>query len=606
MSPAAQPDLLVPNGIPDRVLVCGLGSLGQHCVATLRQFGLQVSAIEEAEPQSWEFPDLRDWLEDFVVGDCRQPSVLRQAQIQRYRAILLVTSNEQVNLETAFAVRALGSEARLVVRSAKQNLNEQVGERLKNFVAFEPTDLPAPAFSVVAAAGELRGFFELEGKKLQVMKRQVPTDVWRSQNLIKKLNSPSCRVLSHSSDASQALNYFSDWQADTELQPGDTVVYIEVTDEFTIRVQRPQRRSRPYKQRFWKSLVQDLSWGSLKQRLSQLWQVTDQNQAVRAALISGFAVLVFLVLGAVLFQVSYLDSIEFQDALNVTVVLMLGGFDNLFGRLTLPFEISLGLYLFSLIMTVVGTTFVGILFALLNEYILSSRFQFAKRRPPVPQKDHVVLIGLGRVGQRVAALLQTLNQPVVGISPTALDSSILPQMPLLVGNVINLLERVNLDTAKSIVAATDDEMLNLEVGLMAHSRNPQSRIAIRIFGQRLTEHLAQLLPYARILCAYDLAAQAFATAAFGENILRLFRANNHTVLVVDYEVKPDDAFAKLSLSDIAHRYGVVPIFHQSPQRNGFSLIPPYTTTVQAGDRLVVLAEIDSIKRIEQTSRHVLQ
>ena len=31
----------------DRFLVCGLGSLGQHCVIALREFGVQVIAIEK-------------------------------------------------------------------------------------------------------------------------------------------------------------------------------------------------------------------------------------------------------------------------------------------------------------------------------------------------------------------------------------------------------------------------------------------------------------------------------------------------------------------------------------------------------------------------------
>lgn len=30
----------------EQILVCGLGSLGQHCVANLKTFGVRVNAIE--------------------------------------------------------------------------------------------------------------------------------------------------------------------------------------------------------------------------------------------------------------------------------------------------------------------------------------------------------------------------------------------------------------------------------------------------------------------------------------------------------------------------------------------------------------------------------
>ena len=36
----------VPQTPLDQFLVCGLGSLGQHCVITLKEFGVKVSGIE--------------------------------------------------------------------------------------------------------------------------------------------------------------------------------------------------------------------------------------------------------------------------------------------------------------------------------------------------------------------------------------------------------------------------------------------------------------------------------------------------------------------------------------------------------------------------------
>ncbi|NET46453.1 NAD-binding protein [Okeania sp. SIO2B3] len=140
---------LVPPSI-DRFLICGLGSLGQHCVAALKQFGVIVNAIDLIQPQHWEISDLSSQLNQLIIGDAREPGILRQGQVQQCRAILIITSNERINLAIALAARLINPQIRLVVRSAKENLNQLLDKQLGNYVAFEPTELPAPAFAVAA------------------------------------------------------------------------------------------------------------------------------------------------------------------------------------------------------------------------------------------------------------------------------------------------------------------------------------------------------------------------------------------------------------------------------------------------------------------------
>lgn len=119
----------------NRFLICGLGSLGQQCVVALKEFGVAIEAIEAALPQSWEIPDLPNLLDELIIGDCRQEAILEQAKIRQCRAVLLVTSSERVNIEAAFAARSLNPNTRLVVRSAKENLNELAKILLVYFVS---------------------------------------------------------------------------------------------------------------------------------------------------------------------------------------------------------------------------------------------------------------------------------------------------------------------------------------------------------------------------------------------------------------------------------------------------------------------------------------
>jgi voltage-gated potassium channel Kch len=200
----------------DRFLVCGLGSLGQHCVAALKEFGVSTIAIDWVPPKYWEIPDLPNLLDDLIIGDCRQGNLLARASIDRCRTAILATSSEGINTETALAIRKLNPHTRLVIRSAKDNLNRLLTEHLGNFVAFEPIQLSAPSFALAALGTETLGFFELEGQWLRVVKRQLSrSDRWCHIRQLHELDSRNRRILSHASYPQTAARLFHQWEPQT-------------------------------------------------------------------------------------------------------------------------------------------------------------------------------------------------------------------------------------------------------------------------------------------------------------------------------------------------------------------------------------------------------
>ena len=587
----------------DCFLVCGLGSLGQQCVVALKGFGVSIIAIEEAQPRHWEIPDIPNLLEDLVIGDCRQESVLKQAKIQQCRAVLLVTSSERINTEAAFAARLLNPHTRLVVRSAKENLNELLSKHLGNFVSFEPTQLPVTAFALAAMGTMTLGFFNLEGHQLRVVKRYIQPGGPFCRRLVYELNSSTRRVLSHMPNSSRVVTGFHQWEPGALVQPGDTIVYVEVTEKLSSRSEKRVTETKRERRQFWQAIVQGLNWRNLKRKLIQLWQSTYQHQVRRVAIVSGITVLFLWLLGALLYRLYY-PNMSTVNALYTTAILLLGGFGDLFGGFNFTIPVPWWLQLMSLGLGLAGTAFVGVLYALLTEMLLSARFQFLKRRPPVPLQDHVVVIGLGRVGQGVAGMLQEFKQSVVGITNTELDANILPELPVITGNFAEALKMANLPTAKSVLVAMDDEMLNLEVGLMAHAANPTGGLVIRTFEEGLSKNLAQLLPDAQVLCAYALAAEAFAGAAFGENIDNLFRLDNQTILVTEYHIEINDTLNGLLLAEVAYGYGVVPVLYQKGQDTP-TFMPSDDVRLAIGDRMVVLATSIGLRRVEEGFKSIL-
>ena len=598
----------------DQFLVCGLGSLGQHCVAALKEFGIKVTAIDLSTPATWEIPQIPDLLEQLILGDCREQRVLEQAQIQTYRAVLLVTDSDRTNAEAAFAIRLLNPDTRLVVRSEQENLNQLLGEALGNFIAFEPTQLPATAFALAAIGSEIVGFFHLEGQSLRVINCLItPEHRWCNSRLVRELDSRTRRILFYSPKDLSILDFHA-WHPEAVIRAGDRVVYLEVTENFpesfisnrasfrnshNIR----NRSSSPKHRKFWQ-LERYLEKGQDWQKsLADWWRSNHENQIYRVALICGITVVILLCLGTGLFFLYYPGATLYNSFL-MTAILLLGGYSDLYGNFNEP-SVPWWFRLLGLTLTLAGTAFVGVLYALLTQALLSSRFQFLQPRPPVPSADHVILIGLDAVGQKVAQLLQEFQQPFVGVAlEGTMEANILPQMPLVTGTLLQSLPKANLATAKSVIAITNDEMLNLEVGLMARRTNPQSHLVIRTFAQRLSHNLAQLLPQSHILCAYALTAEAFAGAAFGEKILSLFRLQNKTILVTEYNIEAVDTLCGLLLSEVAYGYGVVPILATTAAAmtvgaDSRKLMPSEDLPLAAGDRLVLLATIDGLRRIEQ-------
>ncbi len=615
---------------PDQFLVCGLGSLGQHCVALLKTFGVMVHAIEAHTPIDWELSDCPQLLSQLHIGDCRHNSVLLDAQIQHCRAILIVTSDERVNLETAFAARLLNPQLRLVVRSAKQNLNQLLSQQLGNYVAFEPTQLSAPALALAALShsplpsqaplsDELLGFFQIESKSFQVVQHPLSAhSTWLHRSQLHELNSRLRRVLSHQRVPPDAANVplgqltpsfhtFHQWDAETPLQIGHQVITIEQIPSLPHpATSDPQVSSRP---RF--AIGATLQGLSL--RLRQLWKIlrrgkgTDQMR--RVVLLCGLTVAVLWLLGTLFFDLFYPD-ITWIDAFYGTAVLLLGGYGDVFEGFELEYPIPGWLRLFGLGLTIAGTAFIAALYALLTEKLLTWRLQVLPRRPAIPSAGHILVIGLDPVGQQVVSLLQDLRQSMVLISPDAGDDKLLPHLPLLVGTSDEVLTQANLGTAKSVVAMTTNEIENLELGLRVHRTHAACGLVIRTYDQRFTEKIQRLFPYAQSLCTSALAAEAFVAAAFGENVLSLFRIEHQTILVTDYHIEVGDTLNGLLLAEVAYGYQVVPILHQRGAKvslHGLSetvlnCMPSDDLRLHVGDRLVVLATIAGLQHIEQGER----
>lgn len=592
----------------DYFLVCGLGYLGQNCVVALKKFGVKVIAIEKNPPSDWEVKKLQESLDELIIGDCSQQHILSQLPIHQIRAALIVTTVEKVNIETAIALRTLNPHTRLIVRSDRENLNYLLSNQLGNFVAYEPKHLPANAYALSALGKDTIGFLDLKNCKMRINRLQMPPHhPWYNYKSLEELNTRNRRIITHyhHNFPETKINFYQ-WNPEAKLQPRDTIVYVETEENYVMTKGYNQNSSQ-------KQLSQNIinSITHIQQRFNryfkEFWQLNSKQQIRRVALVCGFVVILLLIIGTILFRFYY-PTMSFSSAFYVTAILLLGGYSDLFS----PFEplpdFPSWLQLFSLGVTLAGTAFVGVLYALLTEALLSSKFQFNSKRPSIPKENHFIIVGFGRLGQKVAEKLQELKKPVLAITlnPSTETSSTLT-IPLITGhNLTDSLKLAHLDKAKSLIIVTDDDIVNIEIALLSRKINPDCQLVLRTNGDTLTENLSQLLPNATIIDPYIAAAEAFTGAAFGENILGLSRLQQQTILVTQYHIEENDTLHGLLLSEVAYGYGVIPVIYQSHLDASPVTLPSDDIRLGVGDLLIVLATIEGLKAIELGKSHPRQ
>ena len=338
-----------------------------------------------------------------------------------------------------------------------------------------------------------------------------------------------------------------------------------------------------------------LDWRALAERARQ-----GLRAAPKAALASLLIALLLAALGIVLYRTENPD-LSWFDAINVSTVLAVGGFDNVFGSLKAPFPISPGLYAYSLLMKIVSAIFLGIVFATMTERILGARFQIAARRPAAPIEGHTIIVGMGPIGQNVAALLQRWGRPVVGVSDEPVAENILRGLPIKSGPIADALERANIASARSVVVVGDDQVRQSRDDLARPLAQPALRPGVP--GRRPRTRDQRRRADSRIPLASaksEIAAQAITGAAFDETILTAFHLPGRSILVTEYVITPGDTLIDRQLAHLAYGYGAIPVFHERALESGATgrINPSDDIRLEQGDKVVVLATVDALRRIE--------
>jgi len=128
------------------IIVVGLGNVGTRVVGELHDLGYDVACIDR-DPEARGVALARRLSLPLVIGEAYLEDKLLAAGLETAAALVSVTSNDMVNLETALQARAMREDLRLVLRLGDDDLAQRVQKTLGNVISRSVSYMAAPAFA---------------------------------------------------------------------------------------------------------------------------------------------------------------------------------------------------------------------------------------------------------------------------------------------------------------------------------------------------------------------------------------------------------------------------------------------------------------------------
>jgi Trk K+ transport system NAD-binding subunit len=509
----------------DHVVLCGLGTAGVRVAEGLLGAGTPLVIVDHGPPTPYRAAFAARGV-PIVEGDCTNLATLRRAGVERSSAVLVVISDDLVNLQTALLARELHPGARIVIRLFNQRMAQHLRDLPVQVTALSLSAVAAPAFVLAAACPNLRGALTLARELWAVGRLTLPIapalpgtlERWRQAGLV-------VVACSHAGGATllcPPLDYIP--------PPGSRLLVVthparlQALGEDTERL--IQALSAP------EALPQlEAAWGqddrvsrrSLPGRLAVLWLTPRlfwqrTSPFLRLALVALLALLASSVLVFHLFlSLSLVDALYF----GVTLVTTVGLGDFNFQHA------SAWMKLYGVFVMLGGAALLTVIYALIVEFILDARLGDLVGARPDLARDHYVVAGLGTVGFRVVDALVREGEAVVVIESSE-SGRFLPQLralgvPLVIGDAAleETLRRARVDQARALIAVTNNDLANLEAVLNARAIRPDIHAVLRAFDPDLAAQARQSLGIPASFSASQVAAPIFIDAALGYEASRI-------------------------------------------------------------------------------------
>jgi Trk K+ transport system NAD-binding subunit len=266
-----------------------------------------------------------------------------------------------------------------------------------------------------------------------------------------------------------------------------------------------------------------------------------------------------------------------------------------------------GLQIFHFLMPVVGVVILAQGLADFGSLLFNRRARSKEWEMAVAStmNKHVVLVGLGHLGYRVAQRLHEMGESVVVVEiklgTHTTDAAREMGIPVIQADArhAGALEGANIKDAKTIILASQEDAMNLQIALKARTLNPKIQVVIRIFDEDFAHALQEQFGFTA-LSATEMAAPVFAAAAAGADVTNPISIEGQQLSLARMTIPSSSSLASKTVGYVEDNYHLNIILlrhdHQSEMH------PTDTRPLHAGDTLAVLGGPEQLSRLMQDNQ----
>jgi Trk K+ transport system NAD-binding subunit len=252
----------------------------------------------------------------------------------------------------------------------------------------------------------------------------------------------------------------------------------------------------------------------------------------------------------------------------------------------------LWLRLFGVVLMLSGICLISVNVAFVADVLVSRRLAAAADRQRVSHlRGHYVVVGLGSFGVRVASMLKDSGHAVTVIerhnTNRYLSSADELNVPVIVGDATlpTTLAAARVDRARAVAVLTEDDITNIEVGLVVRQMSNSTTahrtpIVLRIYDKALGTAVGHRLDFRYVRSTVDLATPWFIGAAMGLKVLGTFSVGQQSFMVGGLTVEPGSELDGMEIRNLPVQIRVIAAQrgNDTPQ-----LYPRRDTCLRAGD-----------------------
>ncbi|MGC5019952.1 NAD-binding protein [Micromonospora sp. DT47] len=205
------------------VVVVGLGNIGTRVMAQLRDFGVEVVVIDR-NPEARGAALARRLGVPLIVGDAAREETLRSASVEHCQALVVVSTDDGVNLRAALNARVLSADVRVVLRLFDGDFAERIQKAFGIGISRSVSYLAAPSFAVALLDRAVIATIPVDRHALLVVEVPVVAGAPLDGRPIAAVARPGeVRLLAHTPSGQK-----TDWKADPRMMisAGDRLTVV--------------------------------------------------------------------------------------------------------------------------------------------------------------------------------------------------------------------------------------------------------------------------------------------------------------------------------------------------------------------------------------------